>query len=164
MNSLHLHLLINHLPVAGTLLGVLLLVLALWRRNAHTEVAAYFLFVVSSVGAVITYLTGEGAEEAVEHIREISKDAIEKHEEFSIYPLVALIFLGVAAIIGIILRRRRSRFAKKMSFILLILSVISFILVAWTGYLGGQIRHTELQHSTFTPSKSYQDQSLKKLP
>jgi uncharacterized membrane protein len=161
MKPLHVHLLLNHLPIVGTLLGIFVLLLALWRRSEHTEVVAYFLFIISSVGAVITYLTGEGAEDAVEHIQGISKAAIESHEDFSIYALFALILLGLGAIVGIILVQRKSRLAKKMRSILLILSVISFILVAWTGYLGGQIRHTELRNDNSARNQIYREKNPK---
>lgn len=148
MDPLHVHLFINHLPVFGTFLGLLILVLALWRKSAHTEIAAYLLFAVSSLGAVIAYLTGEGAEEVVENIPGIVKEAIEQHEEFSIYAFIALIILGIASIIGIILIQKRSRWIKKVSSAILALSIVSFGLMAWTSYLGGKIRHTEIKSAT----------------
>lgn len=164
MNPLHVHLLINHLPVFGTLLGIVVLMLALWRRSEQIESVAYFLFIISSLGAVISYLTGEGAEEAVEHIQGISKTAIERHEDFAIYPLLTLILLGVVSVVGIILIQEKSRLVGKIRSVLLILAVISFVLIAWAGYLGGQIRHTELQKGNQDQSRSYQDENLKQLP
>lgn len=151
MDPLHVHLYINHLPIFGTFLGALVLILALWRRSEHTEIAAYFLFIVSAVGAVITYLTGEGAEETVEHIQGISKSTIERHEDFSVYPLILLIVLGIASVVGIILIQKKYRWAKRIPYLILILSVISFGFIGWTGYLGGQIRHTEINSAVVDP-------------
>lgn len=161
MNPLHIHLLINHLPIAGTLLGIFVLILALWRRSEQTEFIAYFLFTISSLGAVITYLTGEGAEEAVEHLQGFSKTVIENHEDFALYPLLALILLGIVSVAGMIFIQKKSGLARKMPSILLVLSLISFILIAWTGYLGGQIRHTELQEGNSAQNHSYQDKNFK---
>jgi uncharacterized membrane protein len=138
--------------------------LALSRRSAPIEAAAYFLFVISAAGAIVAYLTGEGAEEAVEHIGGISKTAIEAHEHFAIYPLFALILLGILSIAGIILIQKKSGLARKIPLILIIIAVISFMLVAWTAYLGGQIRHTELKKDQPAQNQSYRDQNLRKLP
>lgn len=164
MDPLHVHLFINHLPIFGTFLGIFVLILALRRRSEHTEVAAYFVFIISSLGAVIAYLTGEGAEEAVEHIQGITEDAIERHEAFSIYPLILLIILGIASISAIILIQMRSRWAKKMSSVILALSIISFGFIAWAGYLGGQIRHTEMNREPASLQYQYRDKSIRKLP
>jgi len=164
MDALHLHLLINHLPIIGTFLGTCILILAWSRRSEPIAVAAYFVFVISAAGAIAAYFTGEGAEEAVEHIGGISKTSIEAHEQFAVYPLFALILLGILSIVGIILTQKKSRLARKMSLILLIIAVISFMLVAWTGYLGGQIRHTELKKDQPAQNQPYRDQNLRQLP
>lgn len=165
MDPLHVHLFINHLPIAGTILGAFVLILALWFRSKHTEIAAYALFILSSLGAVIAYLTGEGAEHAVRHIPGIVKDTIEQHEHFSIYALVALIILGIASVAGIIQIQQRSTLVKKVPYMMLILSVICFGLISWTAYLGGQIRHTELNNrDTSVQSQPYRDESFRKLP
>jgi len=43
---------------------------------------------------------------------------------------------------------RKSPLTRTIAFISLFISLISFILVARTGYLGGQIRHTEIGSTT----------------
>lgn len=165
MDQLHVHLFINHLPVAGTILGTIVLILALLFRSKHTTLAAYTLFIISSAGAGIAYLTGEGAEEAVEHIPGIIKDSIERHEDFSLYALIAMIILGIASLAGAFLVQKKSRLVKRMSYFILALSVISFSLIAWTAYLGGQIRHTELKRDSQTRNEQiYRDESYRKLP
>lgn len=164
MDPLHVHLLINHLPIAGTFFGLLILILAVWRRSEHTEVAAYFLFIISTLGAVVAYLSGEGAEEGVENIPGIVESTIERHEDFAIYPLIALVLLGIASIAGIILIQKKSKFAKKMSSIVLVLSVLSFGLIGWTSYLGGQIRHTEIRQNGAVQNQPYENERTAKLP
>lgn len=144
MDQVHAHLIISHFPIIGTLLGLLVLIYALWVKSFHTKIAAYGLFVISSLGTVFTYLTGEGAEHAVERLQGVTKSVIERHEDFSVYPLIALIVLGVASIVGIILTLKKSKLSRMASTVILILSIISFGLIGWTGYLGGLIRHTEI--------------------
>ena len=164
MDSLHVHLLINHLPIAGTFLGAFVLAFALGLKSKHTEIAAYAVFILSAIGAVISYFTGEGAEHVVKQIPGLVKSAIERHEDFSIYALIALCTLGIFSIVGIIMAKRKSRPVGGMAIITFVMSLICFSLIAWTAYLGGQIRHTELRKDQPAQNQPYRDQSLKKLP
>jgi uncharacterized membrane protein len=143
MTTAHFHLLVNHLPLFGSMLAALVLAHGLWTKSVQTKIAAYNLLILSSLGAVVAYLTGESAEEAVENLQGISESAIERHEDASVIALVALIILGVLAILGLIFTMRQSRFTRRIAITVLLMSLLSFGIMAWTGYLGGQIRHTE---------------------
>jgi uncharacterized membrane protein len=144
MDQTHIHLLITHLPVFGSLLGTFVLGYGLWKMSDTTQLASYYLFVISALGAVIAYITGEEAEETLENIQGVSENTIEQHADFATYALVALIIVGAASLIGIYFKGIKSTFAKPVATITLFLALISFGLVARTGYLGGQIRHTEI--------------------
>lgn len=144
MYQTHLHLVINHLAIIGSLLATFVLAFGIWKKSKDTQIAAYGLFILSAIGAVVTYFTGEAAEDAVEHLPGVEKDLIELHEHFSIYPLAAMIILGLLSIAGIYFAGKNPSHRGKLSIVILIFSVISFILIARTGYLGGQIRHSEL--------------------
>ncbi len=151
MNQIHIHLLITHLPIFGSILGGLVLAHGLWTDSNQTKIAAYNLFIISAIGAGIAYLTGEAAEESVEKLQGVIEATIKTHEEFSIFALVSLIILGVASILGLFLTLRKSSLTRTLAIIILFISLISFGLVARTGYLGGQIRHTEI-NSTNNPN------------
>ncbi|MEO7314631.1 MAG: hypothetical protein ABIW47_05575 [Ginsengibacter sp.] len=144
MNQAHLHLLITHLPVFGSIIGALVLIYGLWTKSNHTKNAAYFIFILSAIGAGIAYLTGEGAEDAVEHLQGVTENLIEIHEDAAMYALISLIVLGGMSLIALVVSRFKIPFAKSTSTIILLFSLVSFGLVARTGYLGGQIRHTEI--------------------
>ena len=144
MSQVHFHLLITHLPVFGSILGALVLGYGLWTKSSQTKNAAYMLFIISAVGAGIAYLTGEGAEEATEKIAGVSENMIKLHEDSAMYALVSLIVLGVASIFALVETHLKTSLIKSTATLTLILSLISFGLVARTGYLGGQIRHTEI--------------------
>jgi uncharacterized membrane protein len=148
MNPAHLHLMITHLPIFGSILGAMVLVYGIWCRNKQTKIAAYYLFIVSAVGAVIAYTTGEGAEEAVEKIQGISKNLIDEHEDAGLFALISLIVLGIASLISLIITYKDNKYSGKSSIVMLVLSLISFSIVARTGYLGGQIRHTEINKAS----------------
>ena len=144
MNQTHIHLIITHLPIFGSILGGLVLAHGLWTKSNQTKIAAYNLFIISAIGAGIAYLTGEGAEESVEDIQGVIEATIKTHEEFALFALISFIILGATSILGLFLTLTKSALTRTMAFVVLFISIISFGLVARTGYLGGQIRHTEI--------------------
>jgi len=148
MDQTHIHLLINHFPIFGSLIGGFVLLHGLLTKSDQTKIAAYYVLIFSSIGAVIAYLTGEAAEETVENIQGISKVMLDQHEDASVFALVALIALGVSATISVFLTLKKSIYIRKLAIVTILIAGISFGIIARTGYLGGQIRHTELNAAT----------------
>ncbi|HOY12479.1 MAG TPA: hypothetical protein PLY70_05035 [Saprospiraceae bacterium] len=148
MDQTHIHLLITHLPIFGSILGGIVLAHAIWTKSIDTMIAAYYLFLISAAGAGIAYLTGEAAEESVENLQGVLDSNIEAHEEFALFALISLIILGLASVVGLFLTFKKSPLTRTTAIIILFLSLLSFGLVARTGYLGGQIRHTEITNAT----------------
>jgi hypothetical protein len=144
MNTAHVHLLLNHLPVMGTVIGILLLALARIRRSDELLRASLGLYVLLAASAVVVYLTGDGAEDLVERLPDVSKPLIEQHEEAALAATIALGIYGVAGAIALIVARGRAlpRWAASAA---LVLALIPGGLMAWTANLGGQIRHSEIR-------------------
>lgn len=147
MTQVHLHLLITHLPVFGSILGAFVLAFGLWTKSNQTKTAAYLLFVIAAIGAGVAYLTGEGAAEAVEDVLGVNENIIEQHEDFALFALVGLIVLGVASLVALYVTYKKTAFTKMAAVVTLFIALVSFALVARTGYLGGQIRHTETSNA-----------------
>jgi uncharacterized membrane protein len=149
MSLLHLHLLINHLPVFGSILGFLVLLYGLNTKSSPTRMAAYYVLLISTAGAVVSYLTGEPAEDAVKDVGDISKQMIHLHEDFAAFALIGFIITGIASVFGIVAELRNSASTKIVAFLTIYISFISFSLVAVTAYFGGLIRHTEVNKESF---------------
>ena len=146
MNSTHLHLVINHLAIIGSILGSLVLIYGILVKSTETQIAAYGLFIIAAIGALIAFRTGETAEEAVEHISGVSESIIERHENSADLALAGLLALGLASLSALYLTMKKSRWITAVAWITLFVAVVSSVLVARTGYLGGQIRHSEITH------------------
>ena len=144
MDQTHLHLLITHLPIFGALLGALVLAFGLWKNSSTTITAAYGVLVLAAIGAGVAYLTGEGAAQTVEHLPGVLESRIQRHEDFAVYALASLLTLGVVALAGLVLNARQAAISNSVAKLTLLLALVSFGLASYTGYLGGQIRHTEL--------------------
>ncbi len=69
MNDAHLHMVVNHFPIIGTIFGLGILIAGLIFKNTATKNVAYVLFVVAAIFAAFSMGTGEGAEEIAEKLR-----------------------------------------------------------------------------------------------
>lgn len=150
MNQAHLHLMITHLPIFGVFFGLFVLAYGMFAKSVHTQITAYLIFIISTIGACIAYYTGESAEEVVEKMKDVSETAIKHHESFAIYALVSLIVLGVISAIAYVVTTFYTAYSKTIAPVVLIVALFSLGLVSWTGYLGGKIRHTEVNVTTGT--------------
>jgi hypothetical protein len=102
MSPAHIHLLITHLPIFGAFIGSLVLTYAIIIKSNDTKIAAYGVLILSTFGAGIAFLTGEGTEEIVEEIPGIVDSAIKTHENFALIALIGLLVLGLLSIIGLL--------------------------------------------------------------
>jgi uncharacterized membrane protein len=64
------------------------------------------------------------------------------------YSLISMIALGVMSIIGIIQIRWNSSKLKFIHSLIVFLSLFSMASIAYTGNLGGKIRHTEIANAS----------------
>lgn len=139
----HLHVVINHLPIIGSFLGILVLLYGFFVKSKHTKLAGYYILIISAIGALITFATGEPAEEVVENIANISERAINNHEEAAELAMVFMNLTGLSALAGVISEFKFKKFKKPVLMLTIILGLISSAAISYTGYLGGKIRHTE---------------------
>jgi uncharacterized membrane protein len=151
MDFTHLHLIITHLPIFGILLGILVLIYGLYTNSPQTLFASYLVFSVACLGGLIAYVTGESAEETVEHLSGISKSLVESHEESAELSVIGFGILWAISFLVLFFNKRLMAFNRKIAVVILILSIICFVSAARTGYLGGQIRHTELSSPNLAP-------------
>ena len=147
MNPTHIHLLITHLPIYGSILGAIVLCFGMAGRSRATCNAAYFILLISAIGGLMAFLTGEPAEETVENISGISKDLIEEHEESANLTLILSSIMGLLSCAGLFISWKSAKFIKALPLVVLVISIACFGAAARTGYLGGKIRHTEIDNS-----------------
>lgn len=143
MNPTHIHLLLNHFPIIGTLIGSAILLYSIIKKQDTGKVTGAFIIVVMAIIAIPVLLTGEPAEESVEHLAGISKAIIHDHEEASEKAFWLMEITGVFSLLAIVFYKIKSRLAPKAFLVAFIFSAITFFAMAWAGNLGGKIRHPE---------------------
>ena len=144
INIPHLHLLMNHVPTVGTVVGLGLLLLALVRRNDHLTRASLEVFFVIALLTLPVYLTGVAAEEAIEGMDGVSGGAIETHEAAALLAFVWMQITGLAAWLALWQSRRVARPPKASVGAVLVLSLLTVTLMGRAATIGGQIRHPEI--------------------
>lgn len=145
MDSTHIHLLLNHFPIIGTLVGSGLLIWGIIRKQINLQIAASVILALMAILAIPVYLTGEPAEEAVEELPGVSESLIGQHESAANLAIWVMIITGILALAAFIFSKLQKKQAGMLFIITAICSVLSFAAMARTGYYGGQIRHTEIR-------------------
>ncbi len=143
MNSAHIHLFLNHVPVLGTVFGLLILAFGFVRKSDEVKQTALGIFVLSALVTIPVYLTGEPAEEIVENLAGVSEAIIEQHEDWAFYALILMEITGALALLNLVFFNRS--FAKQFLAVTTLSAVIAVASISWTASLGGQIRHTEVR-------------------
>ncbi|HET9326073.1 MAG TPA: hypothetical protein VFQ05_04805 [Candidatus Eisenbacteria bacterium] len=147
MGAPQVHLMLNHLPVLGVLFSALVLGIGLLTRNTAISRLAIATLLAAALAGIPVFLSGEPAEEAIEHSAGVSERVIEVHENAARVAIIALEILGLAALAGLALYRR-SDVSRGFASILLVATLALSGWMAWTAHLGGQIRHEELRGGT----------------
>lgn len=145
MNGAHAHLLVNHFPIVGAFLGVVLLLLALaTRRDRGVWTAGVAVLALSAAGAGAAQLTGEPAEEVVEDLAGFDETLVEEHEERAKIATIGSVTVGVVALGAWFAGRRKAAIPTAYVGGVLAVALVSAGLMAWTGNAGGKIRHPEI--------------------
>lgn len=145
MTDAHYHLVVNHFPIIGTILGLGVLLAGILLKNKTIKNVSYVLFIIAAIFAAFSMGTGEGAEEMVEDMPSIGKQIIHEHEEIAEKLALVLYVLGVVSLLGLYTNIKDHSKAKLVSFLALVIALVGVILAQQTGTTGGEIRHTEIR-------------------
>ena len=143
MSLVHLHLMLNHVPLVGMVFVLLLLGVAVWRRNEGMGRLGLVVMVGLAAITAMVFFSGEPAEEALERVVDVSEATIHPHEEAAEAALIATGIAGALALIALAAWWRRS-LPRWVLGAALATALVTTGMLAWTANLGGQIRHTEI--------------------
>ena len=152
MNAAHIHLLVNHLPIVGFAIGVVLLLATMVRRGERgLFLASLIVIVISGAGGLAAQFTGEPAEEIVEGLPDVPESLIGTHEDAG---KIATIIASITTVLGIVMAvmffRREGKIPMIAVAILFVATAATSAAMAWTGSTGGKIRHTEIREDGVT--------------
>ncbi|MEC5156703.1 hypothetical protein [Chryseobacterium sp. MP_3.2] len=147
MDELHLHLVVNHLPIIFPIVGIIILLIGIFTKSEVTKRNAYIIFVLGAITSVAAMVTGDNAENFATKIAGFSENLIEKHEEVSEIFAILTYVLGAISILSLIGSLRNSVLSKFSPLVVGILTIICLFFAQRVGTSGGVIRHTEIRSS-----------------
>ena len=150
MDATHIHLLLTHFPIVGTIIGIVILIYGLYSKNESIIKVSLGTFVAMALLTIPVFLTGEDAAETVENIPGVLENTIEAHEELAETAIWLMGLLGVLSIINLYAIFKKFPFTRTITLVTLLVSMATFGLFAQVGNLGGQIRHSEIRDANAT--------------
>lgn len=152
MNEAHFHLVVNHLPIIFPLVGIIILIIGLISKSDAVNRTAYTIFILGAISAIISMVSGEGAEEVVEKINGVSETYIKAHEESAEVFAILIYILGIISIIGFWTSFKNKRVTKVFPIGTMIFACVVLFFARQTGTTGGEIRHTEIRSGNREPT------------
>jgi uncharacterized membrane protein len=146
MNFAHLHLLLNHFPIIGTIVGLALFLISLVGKNEDLRRASLIIFSTIALVTIPTFFSGTGAQGAIKNIPGVSEALIERHQGAAMLALLFMEITGALSLVGLWKSQGVSRPARwnwSLSAVLLF-SIVTVGLMARVGTTGGNIRHPEI--------------------
>jgi uncharacterized membrane protein len=146
MNFAHLHLLLNHFPIIGTIVGLGLFLISLLGKNEDLRRASLIIFPTMALLAIIAFFSGVGAQGAIRKAPGISEALIERHQGAA---MLAMLFMETTGALSLVTlwraqgKQRPARWDWSLSAVLLF-SIMTVGLMARVGTTGGDIRHPEI--------------------
>ena len=148
MNEAHLHMVVNHFPIIGMIVGFVILVSGLLFKSRVTKRIGTITLLVTSLFVFPSFESGEGAEEIVENLPGISENIIEKHEELAEQFMLFVWILLPLILFSFYADWKQKGFLKYVHFLIAIIAFVALIFAKQVGTSGGEIRHTEIRKDT----------------
>lgn len=146
MNFAHLHLLLNHFPIIGTIVGLGLFLISLIGKNEDLRRASLIIFAAMALIAIPTFFSGTGAQGAIKKLPGVSEALIERHQGAAMLGLLFMEITGGLSLVALWKSQGPSspeRWNWSLSAVLLF-SIVTVGLMTRVGTTGGDIRHPEI--------------------
>jgi uncharacterized membrane protein len=145
MNLAHVHLLLNHFPTIGMIVGLGVFVMAIAARSDDLKRASLGIFFFIALLSIPTFATGTAARLALARTPGVSKAQIETHETAAFVALWFMELTGALAWWGLWQYRRLSRVPRGTLAAVLTAGLVAFGLMTRAANIGGEIRHPEIR-------------------
>lgn len=150
MNLAHTHLLLNHLPILGTLIALALFLVGLIGNREDLKQISLALFALMALLSIPTYISGSGARDTIQDNPDISMTLIETHQGAALIAFIFMQLTGLASLVGLWRYSRTNKNpwgagpGRVTLLMVLALAIATSGLMAIAGNTGGNIRHPEI--------------------
>ena len=145
MDWIQIHLALNHVPIIGLPILVLLLIAGWWRQSDDLIRSSLWSVTLLAGAAIAIKFTGDFAAEQSPGQFTPVKEFVSRHEEASDQATTGVFLVGLAAVLALFLARQGRRVRAWSIGLVVLLGLLTELLYARVGHTGGQISHPELR-------------------
>jgi dolichol kinase len=150
----YIHVLLNHLPIYGTILGALALAISLVLRSRAAQITALTITLIAGASAYPVFVTGQ---RAYKTIRGVSDDAgaewLDEHMDRAEKIIGVFYFLALLAVAGLLIPIKWPKAGLPLAAVTLAVAVVCSGIAVYIAQPGGRVRHPEFRTSD-TPAPS----------
>ena len=145
MTATEIHLMFNHFPVLGTLFGIIILAIGIFKSNKMVNIIGLSFLLFSGFMALPVNKSGENAEHVVEEYPGVSHDQIHEHEELAESAMPLALVMSLLCAFAIYFQIKSHPRARISAYSVLIIALVTFVLMALVAHEGGKIRRPDLR-------------------
>lgn len=146
------HVLLNHFPIVGSVLGALALLVGLLLRNRLAVMAPLVLLLVVGVSAWPAYQTGSDAYKPVRKVADkAGVDWLDEHMERADKTVWIFYAMAVIAAAALVVPKKWPRSSNYLAIGTLLAALGASATGAYIASAGGKIRHPEFRTSELPP-------------
>ena len=145
MDWIRIHATINECPAAAVGVGTGLLLISTLVGGRRLQKAAFRLFLVASVIAMLAFVSGAPAEIALHDAPGMSKALVEQHRYAARLAVSVTVVLGLIGIAAIKSMRDERALSRAFMVVGLVASLAAVISTGWAVYSGIRVRGAEVQ-------------------
>ncbi len=141
----HLHIVLNHFPLIGSVFVLGLLIASAYMKNDGMRRVSLILFVVLGLLAIPTYITGAAAGWAYQGRPDMSVQILDAHRDAA---LMAFVFIGLTGLVSWLVLWRERRYGRASTagfYAVLALGIVALLTIVEAGSLGGTVLRPELR-------------------
>ena len=147
MNLAHVHIVLNHVPSLGSIAGLLLLAVGIYRKDEVIKQSACFVLVLITMAVLPTYISGAEAQRIVAKSPSYSPGLVQLHQNAAMITLLSMTAAGMFAWFGLWEYRRHGKSGSLTTTATLISTMAAAASVLVTANIGGTISHPEIRNA-----------------
>jgi hypothetical protein len=134
MTLTYFHLILNHIPIFGTVVLFFLMAHAVIFKNEKLVKLYLWYFAAVALVTIPVFLTGDPSAEYFKAVLPgVNNEIIENHETFGYISFIIILLLGVSGLIALKLFKSKEFLPFWFKYSFLIVSLISVLAISWTG-------------------------------
>ena len=158
----YVHVLLNHLPIYGTILAAVALAISLVLRSRAAQITALILTLIAGTSAYPVFVTGQRAYKTIRGMADdAGADALDEHMDRAEKTIGAFYFLAALAVVGLLLPIKWPKTAFPLATLTLVVAILCSGIAVYIAQPGGRVRHPEFRSGETPTPPSESDRNDK---